>query len=209
MASAPISTAFVLPTGRPGERARRVLAVIDSVHRAGPLPRIPIDERVGAPGADGRYRFDRRRGEARGIGISRTAPHPELTVLQEIGHFLDHQAFGHRGRFASIRHPELADWRRTAMGSRAWQRIRDARQLAALTGSPIADFEYLLDPTEVLARSYAQYVTLKSGDPTLARQLAAMRLAEPPYHLALWEDDDFGSIVTTIGDLLRQKGWLR
>ena len=203
-----VSAAFILPAGRLGERVRHVLAVIDAVHQAGPLPRIPIDDRVGVPGADGRYRYQPRRGRTQGSGLNPSAPRLELVLLHEIGHFLDHRAFGCPGRFASRRHPDLADWRRAVLASDACVELRRDRRLAALSGQTVDAFEYLLDPSELWARSYAQYVTHRSGDATLLEQLAKTRLSVAPYHLAQWEDDDFRPIGATIDGLLRRKGWL-
>lgn len=205
----PVSAAFSVAAGPFGEMARSVLATIDRVHLVGPLPRIPIDDRVGALGADGSYRFQPRRGRAHGIGVDPAAPHPELTLLHEIGHFLDHQALGRPGSFASRRHPDLADWRRAVGATRCSQELRETRRLAALIGDPVHDFDYLLDVGERWARSYAQYVIAKSGDPALAQQIAATRRSDAPYRLAHWEADDFDAVVVTIDDLMRRKGWLR
>ena len=135
-----VSTAFILPAGEFGDRARRVLEVVDRIHRVGPLPRVPIDHRVEVAGADGQYRFTRHRGEARGIGISQSAPHLELVLLHEIGHFLDHQALGNRGGFASTRHPTLDGWRHAVRASRTFHALSQGRRLLAIGEPGTGDF---------------------------------------------------------------------
>jgi len=204
-----VSAALTFPVGPLAARVRHVVAVIDGVHRVGSLPLIPIDHRVEVPGADGQYRFNRRNGRARGIGIGRNAPSPEFVLLHEIGHFLDHQALGNRGGFASTRHPDLDDWRQAITESPTYEALSRGRRLLAFGDPSINDFQYLLDYTELWARSYAQYVALESQDPTLLRQLAAPPLGAVPYLWARWRDDDFDPVRAAIHALLRTKGWLR
>ena len=209
MDTGPISTAFILPTGEFGDRARRVLEVVDLIHRVGPLPRVPIDHRVEVAGADGQYRFRRHRGEARGIGISQTAPSFEFVLLHEIGHFLDHQALGNRGGFASTRHAALKGWRTAVESTWACRTLREVKRVRDQAGRPGGPVVYLLDYNELWARSYAQYVTLKSRDAALLSQLDQQRVGSAPLQrLAQWQGVDFAPVGDAIEALLRRKGWL-
>ena len=72
-----------------------------------------------------------------------------------------------------------------------------------------AIFDYLLDYTELWARSYAQFVAIESHDPTLLRQLAAPPPRVVPFQWATWRGDDFDAVRGAIQRLLRTKGWLR
>jgi hypothetical protein len=205
-----VSAAFVLPAGAFGERMRRVLGLIDGVHRVGPLPRIPIVERARKFGLDGRYRFHPHRGTPRAIEISQMATVQELTLIHEIGHFLDHQALGRPGSFASRRQLDLDVWRRAIEASQAVGRLRVIRRERELLAEDVTQVSYLLDYTELWARSFTQYVLTKGGDATLRRQLDEVTASRPsPFHLAQWSEDDHVSIVSAIDRLVIAKGWLR
>ncbi|MCV5648931.1 hypothetical protein OFN55_40020, partial [Escherichia coli] len=67
---------------------------------------------------------------------------------------------------------------------------------------------YLLDPSELWARSYAQYIARKSGDPAMREELAEMLRARAGLNLyALWEDEEFAPIMKEMDDLFRSLGW--
>jgi hypothetical protein len=201
----PVSAALALPTGRLGELARFALAVVDRVHLDGELPRIPIDRYRDKSHFEGQYRYKVNSGRAQGIGIDPFGPVPEFAVLHEIGHFLDHQALGKPGAFASNRHPDLEEWRRAVRATRSYLGLRELRE----KNPSFPGVRFLLKYTELWARSYSQYVAVKSQNTTLLQQLANDREhQELPYNWAHWEDDDFAPIVAVIDRLLRRKGWL-
>lgn len=182
-------------------RVRGLLDTIDQVHTDGVLPRIPVNDlRAGrALGVFGHTLT----GEAAFVRVARS-PVLEFALAHELGHFIDHQALGIAGRFASHAHPLLEDWRQAVLGSRAvrdWQTELAAALAAGDT--PRAEFlQYLLSPHELWARTYAQYITVRSGSSTLAAQLAHPSMAG--LH---WADRDFAPIAAAIDALLRNKGW--
>jgi hypothetical protein len=68
----------------------------------------------------------------------------------------------------------------------------------------------LLDSAELWARSYAQFVTIRTGDPALAAGLDALRQrpVDAVYLPRQWGDDDFSEIEATIEDLFWSLGWI-
>jgi hypothetical protein len=70
---------------------------------------------------------------------------------------------------------------------------------------------FMLRAQEMWARSYAQYIATRSGDPILRAQLflERERLAGMPYYPEQWDDDDFAPIAEAIDELLNAKGWRR
>lgn len=201
-----VGAAFAVPAGAFGERVRRVLELIDGVHRAPPLPRISVAASPRTFGVDGWYGYGRD-GRPSGIVLDPASAALEVAFLHEVGHALDHQALGRPGRFASVKDSTLREWRTAAFNSAAAHVLRDARREADLNQLPTHDFDYLLNPRELWARSYAQFIALHSNHPILAQQMLATRLDPYPYNRAYWRDDDFAPIAATIAALFRQEGW--
>jgi hypothetical protein len=95
-----------------GQEVRRTLREIDSLHSTGTqrLSRIPIEEEIN-PTRFGAYARPVGGNPVR-ITVERDGDHKGLTTAHEIGHFLDHQALGTPGEFASEANlPEMAGWR--------------------------------------------------------------------------------------------------
>ena len=66
--------------------------------------------------------------------------------------------------------------------------------------------EYLLKPRELWARSYAQYIVTKSGDPLLLAELDRIRKGPEPWRQ--WTDAEFQPILKQMDKLFRKKGWV-
>ena len=78
------------------------------------------------------------------------------------------------------------------------------------SGAPLRYLDYLLDPTELWARSYTQYIGRQNGDELLERQLNNNSTA-PRARLILasqWDDQDSVKISRVIEGLLRVLGWM-
>lgn len=195
-----------VPAGAFGERVRRVLALIDAVHRAPPLPSVRITASTRTWGSDGWYRFDRA-GRPREIVLNPESTALELAVVHEIGHVLDHQVLGRPGGFASRRDPALLAWRSAVGASAACAEIRRDRRDRELIGRAVDDCVYLLRFEEMWARSYAQYIAATSGDELIGRQVAAAQMQSVRHRPQQWTAEDFAPILAAIDDLLRRKGW--
>jgi SPP1 gp7 family putative phage head morphogenesis protein len=220
----PISQAFeIMGAPRFHPRAQRVLRAIDKVHGDGDLPKIPLMRRrfvaKEEKGALGVYLSTHPGGKPIGVFVNTSTREIELTAAHEIGHFLDQQGIGTRGVFSSGSDNLLSDWRNAVERSRAIQFLLEMREQqfipAILNGervlvqAPMRLLNYMLDPSEVWARSYAQYITNASGDKFLKTQLDKTRQRTPgrlylPHH---WDDEDFRGIGSEIESLMKRLGW--
>jgi hypothetical protein len=201
------------------EPLKETLAAIDRVHGDGILPRLPARLTTGRTEIGG-YRFSSRDGTPLRLELSQYSDHPHLTAAHEVGHFLDHQALGERGRYASesgylddlldpINRSAAIKALRARIGRRhARVRMPDGslRQHQVLPRY----VNYLLRPSEVFARAYAQYVVVRSQNAVMTQQVNGVRralLSGRVYH-SQWDDDDFAAIGEAFDRLLRRKGWM-
>lgn len=70
---------------------------------------------------------------------------------------------------------------------------------------------YLLRPSELFARCYAQYVTAKSEDAVLADDLTVYPAMESAAVILPWRwtDADFAEIFDALDSFMEADGWLR
>jgi hypothetical protein len=151
------------------------------------------------------------------IEIWEQAQLPQWTLVHEIGHVLYRVicqvAVSQQARQA------LEAWQTAVEESRA---VRAQRQLQALEFAPVAApsdgaqteavspeyLEYLLRPTEQYARSYSQYIAMRSGDNELNEQLAAqVPLANRIDYHEQWDEDDFREIAVAMDRLFGFLEW--
>jgi hypothetical protein len=218
----PVSQALETKASRGfSKAARKVQEIIDRIHGDGNLPKVSfIRERFRGRirNAFGVYTHRISDGAPIRIGINTNAPDIEFTAAHEIGHFLDHHGIG-SGKFASQEgDARMTEWRAAIENSSAVKRLRELQKTRIglnPKGVPVAVsqpfLQYLLDPTELWARSYSQYIARKSGDPLLAKQLDDSRQVKPDslYLPHQWEDSDFGEISRAIDGLLKVLGWIK
>jgi len=178
---------------------------INSVHGDGKLTPTPVIGRSPGKDALGAYMFylDRVAGIVKPeIRILATGDYPALTTAHEIGHMLDFDALGSKGISAAATGdiPEMAEWRSAVKNTDAY------RQLLTIKGKHAA---YLRKPEELFARSYAQYIAVKSKSEILKKQLEKSRssIYNDMYH-AQWSDDDFAPVMDALTKLLKAKGWI-
>jgi hypothetical protein len=104
----------------------------------------------------------------------------------------------------------LAEWRRVVARSQAIQDLvgMTVDRSLRVHVEHVAD---LLDPVEIWARSYSQYIALRSRSPELLASLDGFRMRAPTalYYPQQWEDDDFEPIDEAIERLFRRLGWRR
>lgn len=131
----------------------------------------------------------------------------EVTFVHEYGHFLDHAGIGIRpDQFATIEPGDramLAGWRQAIDDSAAVRRMRAAGDWSRAERRGLD--EYVLTPEELWARSYSQWIALRSGNPRMAGQVQKMATGRIPYQ---WADDDFAPIAAAFDDLFSKLGLL-
>lgn len=213
----PIGSRLIVPAGAAFDPVRRALAAIDAVHGDGNLPQLPV-VRTRAASEAGSYDWSDRTGEPLRLHFSGLGEHPELTVVHEIGHFLDHRALGRPGNFASetgdisalmqtIGLSAASDALRALRGRRrdlVWERGR--RRVVVVKQSLV---EYYLSPREQFARAYAQFIAVSSQATELLVQLEAVQQSRlsAMYHVQ-WNDGDFRPIRQQFDRLLRRLRWM-
>ena len=179
------------------------LAAIDRVHDDGVLPQIDLKSSnknsfgyfQPKPGANGI--------EADHMGVRVTGSWPALTAAHETGHFLDLEAIGAKGNYATVTGGDMAAVLKAAEETDGIKAIRE--RLA--NGIEERECRYLLKPQEIWARAYAQFVTEESGNLTLKGDLAKL-LADPGYRQRQWSAGDFAPVSTAIKELFKKLGWL-
>lgn len=197
---APVSNALKVRTTAPHKKdIEAAVAAVDRVHDDGELPAIPIN--ADAQGSRGIYRWTRD-GKPDSIGVANLPGHwNSLTSAHEIGHFIDHHVFGSGFKFGTEVNPAMTKFLDAATATSAVREIR-----ATLSGRSL---NYYLDPRELWARAYAQFIATRSGDPAMAEQLARARSGKLQPSFVQWSDEDFAPVAAAIEDVLRSKGWIQ
>lgn len=195
-----------------------VLRAIDRVHGDGVLPPIPLTQ-VASLAGEGFYQFDGETGEPVRILIHALGKHRRLAAVHAIGHFLDHHGIGPTKIMVSNWSLVLLPWREAIRATRSFQRLTAlkaarvelarSRSADPLITAELAYLHYLLRYTELWARSYAQFIAVRSGEPMLVADLDARRASESGIadHLQ-WDDDDFVPVAAEFETVFRGLGWL-
>lgn len=217
-AGQPISAHIAVSQSPQWRSAREALTIIDSVHGDGMLPQIEVVIGTDGPGS---YVYSGRDGRPLRIELKPVGgPNPQLTFVQEIGHFLDHQALGTRNKFASA-NGEIATLMAAIGTSDAIRRLaqRRGKRTALVETRPgrrqretVAQrtVAYLLAPEEQFGRAYAQYIAMCSGDVTMLQQVD--RIRSNPFRQGIyyeyWSDADFTPVGEAFDALFREQGWI-
>jgi len=197
------NTVIQLPDGA-DDRLRGALDAIGQVH--GLSSGAPISVREVTRGSRlGTYDYDFRTGKPKRIDIKTSSNEVELTLVHEIGHYIDHQVLPKKDfgdnvfRSLQARDEFMGEWRDAVNGSRAITAIRNQREQEP------AYADYLLMPQEQWARSYAQYIATQSQNPTLLAQINKYRSDDVLFR-EHWDDDDFVPIADAIGRMFSGLG---
>ncbi len=221
-----VSDALEMPQrGKYAEKYRRTMDAIDSTHGDGELPKIPV-KGSSAKGYYGQYKhyFD---GRPVDIRIAYKGTHHETTLAHEIGHFLDHQAIGKKGIFESeaafqFKSKLMEKWEHAISNSEAYQKLVDMLknptsyevEIETLSGFKFttkpdhAHTRYLLQPRELWARSYAQYIAESSGNEVMLEQITK-EVGDKIYGVRQWSSEDFAPIKKAIDEIFIELGWMQ
>ena len=215
-----VSTRIVIPSPQEYDAVRRALATVDAVHGDGLLRTVPV-RRNRARSEAASYEWSDRTGEPLRLTFSALAPRPELSIIHEIGHCLDHAALGdgpHLGSetksiqvvmeeiFVSVAYQRLAE-----LASRKQVRLglpgRIRSQVILVNAATV---QYLREPRELFARAYAQLIATASQNDVLLAQLGQVR-ADPVlgglYH-SQWDEQDFVPIMRAFEQDFRSRRWI-
>ena len=195
----------------------RVLSAIDRVHGDGNLPGLTVFTRRLKPGRYGAYLASGKPY----IEITSDPRIPKgdlsLTLVHEIGHYLDHKGIDSLTTMATRDEMVTHVWREAVSNSRAVKTLIDQYNYGYRYGVDVDGYvlypsrgylDYLLMPEEIWARSYSQYISVRSRDPDLLKALAAER-DDPMYRARQWDDDDFEPIAKAFDTLFEVLGWLK
>jgi SPP1 gp7 family putative phage head morphogenesis protein len=185
--------------------ARRTFNAIDRVHGDGELPRTRMETGTVPDNWDMEYNPMRNLITARSGRNSNF----RLDTIHEVGHMLDYKIFGNGAGYGSASSGDLVEWRKAVRESEAYEKLKTAEN-GLLIGDQILHVEYLLEEHELFARSYAQYITLRSGDRMLINELQTRLNYDKigPYS-EQWDIPDFEKIAHSFDNLFRKKSWLR
>lgn len=155
------------------------------------LGRVPVRPTATISEA-GAYRF--RKKDPIDLRVSRVGGRVTLGFLHELGHLFDHQVYYDRTsrKWASAVHPAFAVWRDAAAGL----------QRRALPGGRGRQ-RYFQSAHEIWARSYAQTVLLRSGDPALEAELAKLQ-ADDDVHI--WPAAEFAAVALEVERVFERLG---
>lgn len=192
------------------------LRAVDTVHGDGNVGSVSIDHGGISPHLGMFFP-----GSPPRIAIKVKQPEPGLTLLHEVGHLLDNTGIERGMGWRSLADDSrLAGWWQAVTNSDLYARFielsgQDRARVPKAWGT---GYEYgtveqskvkdRLDPRELFARSYAQYIVAESGDPLLRKELDHARAGrEAILHPEQWPDDDFEPIRVELDLLIRSLGW--
>ena len=203
-----LSNALRLPkSGLAKNAVNMVLSEIDKLHSASELPEISV-KNSSSYKFQGRYVYHVG-GKPIEIVISKASVNPELTAAHEIGHFIDHQALWDIGSYASVKSPRLAKWREAIDASVATNNLKSV--LKNHSDYRVRNkASYYLSSYEQWARSYAQWVAIRSNNAIMIEQVKKIIAQDhPAYRVSQWDDADFEPIAAAIDEIFTNLGWLK
>lgn len=166
------------------------------------LYRIPIKVTGSLDGANGVYKIWQPHG-GNEINVSKWAATPAATAAHEYGHFLDHHLFGDgRPTWNGLgthnrKSKELAPLMESLYRSKAIREVvqkhTEHEKNKDHQGQDVT--RYLLDPAEIFARGYAQYIGVR-GSKQIHTEIQDCRAAWQSHgYSGQWEDKDFEPIA--------------
>jgi hypothetical protein len=174
------------------------LKAVARVHGDGPLPGLPVDAVTRLPGSrQAEFVWLRAPGGTPSspsrVMIVATSRIKDLSVVHEIGHYLDLFALGDPERPLRSR-PAAARLMAAIRGS------EDARQLREVS----VGADPFSSDGELFARAYAQYVATRGGNSRLLKQLQEAQRIRTPNQ---WPASQFELIADAFDELFAELRW--
>jgi SPP1 gp7 family putative phage head morphogenesis protein len=214
-----ISAAFELGGGKAKAELQAALDAVDAVHGDGKHHAIPIKQ-VGGKSQHGAFAYVIG-GEPAKITISSAGAYPGVSLLHEIGHFIDNQAIGRRGVNSSADDESpLADVMKAIRDGRAYAEATRmlGRKRAVLNVKGRKEYfeldqgyaSYVLRPQELFARAYARYIAVRSGNAQLLAELNREHMhRDVLIYRQSWSDEDFAAVASALDSLFERLGWMK
>ncbi|NKY99636.1 hypothetical protein [Nocardiopsis alborubida] len=192
-----------IPDGTPADVLLEIRGAIDLVSQVHSFPDgmepIVFDSRELGSGRMGSY--DRA---TRTITFDPSLPNMRETLVHEIGHVIDNAMHGER---TGSRHglasampstPEMREWASA---------VRNSPQVRELRSMPVTGYSrYMRLPQELWARSYAQWIAQRTGDPRLQSEIRS-HLSQPGIEgYRQWAEDDFRPVASAL-DAVFENDW--
>lgn len=142
------------------------------------------------------------------IIVSDSTQITELATWHEVGHFWDHLVLSYSSAFVSrtSRLDTINEWKRIVRKSALYRTIEHTYDTVS-TAEKRAIESYFLEPAELWACSYAQYVAESLGADAYRWQLDRFRHPNDPLPRH-WNAEDFQPIRRAVDDILRGVGWI-
>jgi hypothetical protein len=189
-------------TDPPGDLFGDALHAADAVHSVrddAPTLRVEVDPSLTDPGE---Y-LGKKDGTPLRAAVHPQATRPRLTFLHEIGHYIDHAVFAPPGVWSSPT-TDFDAWRAAVDNSVAVGQLRELKANPPMIELTRA-FDYYLRIEECFARSYAEWVTVRSESNPLYDDLTdALAKLNYPY---FWGFEDFGPIADELDKAFEEYGW--
>jgi len=204
-------------------RVKEAMAAIDGLHGAGNLEGTSLPIKLTYSGSEGEFSFYPN-GVPDHIALGPRTKIGTVAFAHEFGHFIDHFAGGFflegmsglpDGLPAHVR-SAVVKFREAAAASRELQAIEAASRNRGIveidgvsTAHSLGAIDYFLDPNEVWARAYAQFVAARVKSKTMLRELNSFRERHALGYASQWSEESFGPISEAVEGILRTIGLLR
>lgn len=187
---------------------QRVLEVIDEIHLPKSLKPVSV---VMNPFVQGAVFVAYTATGPYTIELNPNGSHPELSLLHEVGHYLEWQAIPKAavGQRDFTAYSFFTSWLTAVRASQNVNRLIGLRDGSPAESEIHQAANYLLDEQELWTRSYSQYLALKTQMPALRQQLSAENkvftgnIQIKPY----WVWGDFFVIEAAMDELFQALSW--
>jgi hypothetical protein len=214
-----ISTQFSKISASIKKQVGHALSSIDKVHGDGKLDDIPIKKSRSKQKNAYFARFNN--GRAAEIGLTSIAKNPAFSIVHEMGHYLDLYSIGQKGDFGSMQiNSPMGKVIKAALASNTIQNIKkiisDGSVDIGENSYPVSwslhnHLNYLIDPKEIWARAYSQFIAKRSNSVEMQQGIKDLLESEKTRQIPYshqWQDDDFGEIEKEIEKMFVELGWM-
>ncbi len=147
------------------------------------------------------------------IELNPNGSHPELSLLHEVGHFLEWQCIpkSRHGPRDFTSDSRSTAWLQAVYETQSVQRLLTLLEEQKEDMQAFNDLAYLLLPNEIWARAYSQYIARKDGFDVVSQQIAAENkvvtgtIRYQPY----WGKEEFASVQEAMDILFMKEGWTK